>query len=451
MTKKIVFINPLVESSSVRDNPIYNRIWPPLSLANCGALLEKHGFDVKIIDANTEFIKPKEVVRKINGFDKVFITTSTLDRWQCPHLNINPFLELIREIKKLNLDIYVMGSHGTMRPKEMLKATNVKAIVRGEPELTVLEICKEKNLKKIKGITYEKNGKIISNINRPPLDLNKLPIPAFHLLPMKKYFYEILGNNFTLFEGSRGCPFSCIYCLKSMYGDGYRKKLPEKLIEEVKYGIENFNIKTAYFIDLEFCINRNLVEKLCDFLIEQKYDFKWTCQTRFDTIDLKLLKKMKKAGCEIIHFGVETGSPRIMNIVKKGITISQIKHGMKLTKKAGIKPVCFFMFGLPTETKKDMEMTIKLAKELNPTYASFHIATPYPGTEFYNMIKNEIDDELFPCYYGNENELKKTVNKAFLSFYLRPRYIFSRLREGEFKLLGKRIKLFFKYLRRIKK
>ena len=160
---------------------------------------------------------------------------------------------------------------------------------------------------------------------------------------------------------------------------------------------------------------------------------------------------MKKSGCEIIHYGVETGSPRIMNIVKKGITISQIKRGMKLTKKAGIKQVCFFMFGLPTETRKDMEMTIKLAKELNPTYASFHIATPYPGTEFYNMIKNEIDDELFPCYYGNENELKKTVNKAFLSFYLRPRYIFSRLREGEFKLLGKQIKLFFKYLKRSKK
>jgi len=452
MSGKILLINPLIEYSKNKDElSIYNRIWPPLSLANCAALLENNGFDVKIMDANAEFLKPKQVANKSNNFDKIFITTSTIDRWQCPHLNLYPFLELIREVKKVNSNIYLTGSHGTVRPNEMLKLTSVKAIIRGEPELTVLEICKECDLKKIKGVTFEKNGKMISNPNRPLLDMNKLPMPAFHLLSMKKYFYEILGNNFCLFEGSRGCPFSCIYCLKSMYGNGYRKKSAEKLIDEVKYSVENFDIKTAYFIDLEFCINRNLVERLCDFLIEQKYNFKWTCQTRFDTIDLKLLEKMKKAGCEIIHFGVETGSPKIMKMIKKNVTIDQIKQGMKLTKKAGIKSVCFFMFGLPTETNKDMEMTIKLAKELNPTYASFHIATPYPETGFYNMIKNEIGDELFPSYYGNENELKKVVNKAFLSFYLRPKYIFSRLKEGEIKLLGKQIDLFFRYLKRSRK
>ncbi|MEM7827010.1 MAG: radical SAM protein [Candidatus Aenigmatarchaeota archaeon] len=446
MEKKILLINPYIGGSN---SPIYNRIWPPLSLAYCASILEKNGFDVKILDMNANPIKLKSKV--FDSFDKVFMTTSTIDRWQCPHLDIKPFLKLSKAIRESNPNFYVMGSHGTIRPKEILELTQAKAIIMGEPELTILEICNDKAFSKIKGIAYKKANKLIINQGRELLDLDVLPLPAFHLLPMEKYFYEILGDNFTLFEGSRGCPFSCIYCLKVMYGKGYRKKSPENLIKEVKYGIEEFNVKTAYFIDLEFTLNQNLVEKLCDFLIKNKYNFRWTCQTRFDTINRKMLEKMREAGCEIIHLGVETGSPRIMKTIKKNITIAKIKRGMKLIKEADIKSVCFFMFGLPRETKKDMKMTIKLAKELDPTYASFHIATPYPGTEFYEMIKNEIGDEMFPSSYMDEKELKKVVNSAFLSFYLRPHYIFSRLKRGELKLLGKQIKLFLNYLRKVKK
>ena len=446
MNDKILLINPKI---GWYESPAYDRVWPPLSLAYCAAVLEKNGFVVEIVDANAEKLNSEDIIKKSKHFGKVFITTSPLDKWQCPEPNIKPTLNLIKKIRAVNPNTYLIGSHGTAKPNEILKLTNVKAIIRREPEFTVLEICKEKNIRKIKGITYKENGKIISNPDRPLLDLNKLPLPAFHLLPMKKYFYEILGNNFTLFEGSRGCPFSCAYCFKSMYGNGYRKKSSERLINEVKYAIENFGVKTAYFIDLEFCINRNLVEKLCDFLIRKKYDFKWACQTRFDTIDFKLLKKMKRAGCEVIHFGVESGSPRILKMMNKKISINQIKNGMKLVKKANIKSVCFFMFGLPTETKNEMEMTIKFAKEINPTYASFHVATPYPKTEFYSMIENEVKD-LFPSFYGNKEELENVVKGAYKSFYLRPQYIFSRLKRGELKMLGKQIKLFLRLLNRDK-
>jgi len=337
----------------------------------------------------------------------------------------------------------LIGAHGTMKPNDILKLTDAKSIIRSEPELTVLDLCMDKKLTDIKGITYKKNEKIVSNTNRAPLDLNELPLPAFHLLPMTKYFYEILGNNFTLFEGSRGCSFSCTYCYKSMYGKEWRKKSPEKLINEVRYGIENFDVKNAYFIDLEFCMNKKLVEQLCDFLIKQKYDFHWTCQTRFDTVNLNLLKKMKRAGCKVIHFGVESGSPRILDKINKGITIDQMKNGMKSAKKADIKTVCFFIFGLFTETKKEMKMTTEFAKELNPTYTSFHIAVPYFGTEFYNSIKNGIEiNALFPSFCGNGEELEKVRRKAYKSFYLRPKYVFSRLAQGELNLLIKQIKLY---------
>ncbi len=442
---KILLINPTLESGA--DLPIYNRIWPPLSLANCAAILEENGFTVEILDANAEKMAPRAVSKKAAGFDKVFITTSTLDRWQCPHLNLDIFLALIKEIRKNKKDFHIIGAHGTVRPKEVLKLTGARSVIRGEPELTVLDICKNKGLSRIRGITYRQGSRLISNPDRQPLDMDKLPMPAFHLLPIKKYFYELLGSDFMLFEGSRSCPFSCIYCLKKMYGT-YRKKSPEKLIEEVREAI-GLGVKTAYFIDLEFLLNKNLVEKLCDFLIKNNHKLRWTCQTRFDTIDYRILKKMKKAGCELIHFGIETGSPAVMKSIKKNITIEQIRKSMMLVKKARIKSACFFMFGLPGETKEDMELTVKLAKELNPDYASFHIATPYPGTEFYNTVKAEVNG-LFPSSYGNEEELKKMVNRAFISFYLQPGYIFSRMKQGD-RLLFRQVGLFLRYLTRRRK
>ena len=447
-SNKILLINPKI---SWINSPTYDRIWPPLSLAYSATILEKNGLNVEIMDANAQNITPQEIIRTSKSFDKIFFTTSPLDKWQCPEPNIKSNFELIKEISKVNPDINVIGAHGTVKPKETLQLTNAKTIIMGEPEETILDICKEKNLKKIDGIAYKENGKIIINKKRKSVDINKLPLPAFHLLPMEKYEYEILGKNFTLFEGSRGCPFSCSYCFKSVYSKENRVKAPEKLISEVKYSIENYNVKKGYFIDLEFSINRNLVVQICDFLIKQKYDFNWTCQTRFDTIDYNLLKKMKEAGCKIIHFGVESGSQKILDKTNKQITVEQMKKTMKIIKKAKIKTVCFFMFGLLGETNEDMEMTIKLAKELNPTYASFHIAVPYPETEFYNQIKGKIKTEdLFPAFYGDKDELEKIRKKAYYEFYLRPDYLIKRIARGDLSLLFKQIKLFMKYMNRNK-
>jgi len=451
MTEKILFINPNYNYSfsEQKDLPIFNRIWPPLSIANCAALLEKEEFHVKIIDANAEGLSPDQVANRVRGFNKIFITSSPIDRWQCPHLNINPFLEFVKKIRK-NRDkkLYVMGAHGTVRPKEILKITKADAVIIGEPESTVLDICKGN---KTEGICYEKDGKIIIKERKISLDLNTIPVPAFHLLPMKRYFYEILGRNFTLLEGSRGCPFNCIFCLKKMYGK-YRAKSPQNLIKEIFYVINEFGIKSAYFMDLEFTTNKKLVNDVCDFLIQEKFDFDWTCQTRLDSVDLKLLQKMKKAGCKIIHFGVESGSPRILKKINKKIDLKQIERGVKLTRMSGIDTVCFFLFGSPSETTNDMEKTIEFAKKLNSTYASFHVAAPYPGTQFFEMVKENLS-ELFPiaCTQSYSfNTLKNMTKKAFFQFYFRPSFIISRLLSKNIKLLPKELKLFLSYVMREK-
>jgi len=456
LINEIVLINPAYDYPVTKRKEAFrwNRTWPPLDLANSAALLEKHGFEVSIIDANADRLAPRDVTQKIKNFDKIFITSGSLDRWQCPHLDIRTFLETVKAIKETGSEIYVMGPHGTFRPKEILKMTKVNHIIVGEPELTILDICKSKNPEKIQGLYFIKNRKTFFKPRKKFLDLNSLPIPSFNLLPMGKYFYEILGDHFNLFEASRGCPYSCTFCAANqMYGKSYRIKKAENLIKEIEYSIENFGVKAAYFIDLEFTLNNRLnrenVEKICNILIEKKLDFKWCCQTRADSIDCGLLKKMKLAGCELIHFGVESGSERILKSIDKKITLSRIENAIKMTKKIGIKTACFFIFGLPDETVEDMMRTVKFAKRINPTFASFNIATPYPNTVFYEKVKEEIS-ELFPAYYDGilkVGDLKKLTNHALKQFYLRPLYLLQKIISENPKDLKKQFDLFRKFLK----
>jgi len=450
---KILIVNPLQVHLVNKKGKIYNRVWTPLSEANCAALLEKEGHEVVIIDANAERLGADEVARSASGFDKIFITSSTLDRWQCPVIDLGPFLSYVKRLREVSDEIYIIGAHGTVRPEEMLTLAGAKAVIRGEPELTVLELCRNNDLSKVKGISYKSNGEVINNEPQDLLDLEKLPLPSFHLLPMEKYSYEVLGRNFVLLEGSRGCTSMCSFCLRNMYGKKLRVKSPQKLINEIETVIKKFHVRNAYFMDLEFTANRALVEEMCDYLIKQKYDFKWTCQTRFDLIDEALLDKMKRAGCDLIHFGVEAASDVALKSLFKGITIEKIKQGMKMMKRLNMRSACFFLIGAFGSTEEDIQEIINFAKTLNPTYALFHIAIPYPGTKFYtDVLENGgffSDSNLFPeAYVGRVplNKIKALTRNAYIKYYLRPRYILSIIRHGQLKYLYQQAKLFYGFI-----
>jgi radical SAM superfamily enzyme YgiQ (UPF0313 family) len=424
-------------------------------LANCGAILEKEGIDVTILDANAEKLGPDEVTMRATGYEKVFITSTSLDRWQCPFLDINPFLKTVNAVKKVASEVYVAGSHGTVRPKEMLEATDARAIIRGEPERTILDLCKTTTLSEICGITYRNGSNIVDNPDQKPVDMNELPIPAFHLLPMEKYNYEMMGKHFCLLEMTRGCAAKCTYCLLKPYGQGVRKKDLDKLILEVEYVIKKFGVRNAYFMDLEFTLLRKQVMEFCNHLIRKNYYFHWCCQTRFDLVDDELLNHMKKAGCRLIHFGVEAGSDRMLKAINKGITMAAIRDGMKKVKKAGIETACFFMVGFPGSNRQDMEDIMKFARELGPDYPVFHMVTPYPGTKLYETVKNHpdinfSDETLFPEAIIEKfslDELKTMTRKAYLAYYLRPSYIFSRIAKGQFNILQNQCRLFWSFVR----
>lgn len=454
----VLLINPWQYS----EKEVINRVWPPLCLANCAALLRERGLDVSIVDANAEKLRSEEVARRVREMrpGKVFITSTPIDRWQCPYVDLKPFIECSDNISKVCKEIgakfYVTGAHGTVKPETVLDMAKADAVIIGEPELTVLELC-EKNYSDVSGICYKENDEVLIKPRVEFLDLNKLPLPAFDLLSMEKYFYELLGKDFALLETSRGCPFNCIFCLKKMYGSSYRRKSVEKVAKEIEYVIEK-GVKNVYFIDLEFTVDRNFVLELCDFLSVKRKEgceLNWCCQTRADTVDKEMLERMHDAGCKLIHFGIESGSPRMTDVMNKGATLGRIEEGIRAVMDAGIETTCFFMFGLPTENIGEATETINFAKRLNPTYASFHVSIPYTGTAFGDSCnfqgqkqKQTPKDLFFPLCDPSRDyeELRGVAKKAYIQFYLRPSYVLNAIKRNP-RLLAKQFKLFWRYTR----
>ena len=445
---RISLIKPCWSFPIGRSESIYNRIWPPLSLINCAALLRKSGHDPLIIDAAARQLSPKEVAKLADGSEMVVVTSTSLDRWQCPNIDIEPFLSVIAELRSNGMSPYICGTHGTVRPQEILELSKAHGVIRGEPEEVLVNLAKSGSPAGVKGMTYLKDGEII---HEPPCQgvvLTDLPLPAFDLLDFSKYSYEVLGKNFALIETSRGCPYGCTFCVKATYGPDCRYKNPDQVIREID-DLLSRGVKSAYFFDLEFTLNRKMVEAICTHLKSLGSPWDWCCQTRADAVDEPLLNNMKEAGCRIVHFGVETGSKRLADTLGKNVSFQEIRHGVKLTQRAGIESVCFFMFGLPTETEKEALETIRFARELSPTYASFHIAQPYPGTMFHDQVKESLGDELFPeAYTGviSKKKLLSLTRRAFLTFYLRPGYLASRLKSREFGTLFRQAGFFLRYL-----
>ena len=442
---KVLLVNPSWNGLVSRKGRRVNRAWPPLDLLNCAAMLERDGVTVSLIDARATAI-PLDAIREVAAkHDLIFVTSSPIDRWQCPNLDLAPFLAVTARVDPNRL--HVMGSHGTVAPEELLAMTGARAVIRGEPESAVRALCAGGHPSEVPSVTYQSGGTIISNPEGPAIDLTSLPLPAFHLLDLRNYRYEILGDRFVLLEATRGCHYRCHFCLLKMYGKGYRTKDPEQVVNEITYLVREAGAKTGYFIDLEFTAVRDYIWGLCERLARARLPFEWACQTRADYVDMGLLRLMKEAGCRLIHFGVETGSARVMATTNKRITLEQIEQGVAETKRAGIDQLCFFMFGFPGETAEDMEATIAFAKHLNPTYASFHLATPYRGTKLFEMSGSS---ELFPEVFRKEHDpafLQGIANRAFREFYLRPAMVWSRLRRMDLHLWRRQAALFWNFVR----
>ena len=449
--REVALVRPSWEFPANPDEPyMHNRLFVPLDLCIAAALLQERGIQVRIIDGHALRLPPAEVCRKVQGCDQVFLTSSALDRWECPNTDIEPFVACAQALSRVAPELYTMGVHGTVRPNEMLPLTGARAAILGEPELAIVDIASGMDLEQVPGLCLpglDGEAPRFTPGRDELLDLNATPLPAFELLPMDRYEHVIMGPRSVLLEASRGCPFKCTTCLQAMYGPNYRKKSGARLIREVRHAVEAYGAKNICFIDMEFCLNRRAVEELCEYLIRARHDVQWCCSTRADAVDQDLLRRMKAAGCSLVHYGVESGDQQMVDEINKRLDLDHVAQAVRWTQQAGMEALAFFMFGLPGETWEQMERTKAYARRLAPDYVSYHIFTPYPCTAAFDAVGAPAEP-LFPTSSGeySEEELDRFVKGAMKDFYLRPsfalRYARNILRRG----VWNQAKLFARYL-----
>jgi len=446
---QIVLVKPCWQYPIAGADHTYNRRWPPLELLNCAAILEADGHQVQIVDAQAEGLPPEQVAARVGAAEMVLVTSSALDRWQCPTLELAPLKAVCDELRGRVGQLVLTGFHGTVQPEAMLNLTGADAVIRGEPEETVREMAAGESWETARGLTFFRDKEFVSTPDRPPLEMTSLPLPAFHLIDLKNYHYEILGPRFMVLEGVRGCPCACTFCSRVMQGKKFRRKTVDQLGREVEVAVRQFGARNVYFIDLEFTASTELAEGICRYILQHKIPVRWCCQTRADQVDEALLRLMRRAGCRLIHFGVESGSPRVTELTRKRIEPEQQRCGIQLAKRAGMETLCFFLLGHPGETEEEMQQTIQLARQLNPTYASFHRMTPYQGSPLYDQTPGD-GGELFPTFAGftqQREQVDRLVRQAIWSYYVRPRYMLSRLFRSSPLSLWRQLQLFMGYFR----
>ena len=374
-----------------------NFLIPPLELMSLGSIVKEWKKEsVWLIDAIAENRELPKVIKELKKIGPDLIVMI---------LGFNSFpldIIAINKIKKeyKNTTIAGFGYLPTQFPEETLKKSKLDIIIMNEPEHTFSEIYdhlkENKSLKKIRGIAYKENGKITVNLLRKRIqNLDKLPFPDHSLIKLNNYNESFLGRSIGCIISERGCPYKCIYCVK-VYGDKLVSRSAENILSEIEHLVNINRVRNIRFMDDTFCLNRKRLKNICKGLIGRQLNIKWTCLTRLDLLDKDMLDLMKKSGCQRMYIGIESGSQRILDYYKKGITVNIIKEKVSLTKRIGIEVSGFFIVGAPIETDDDITRSIKLAKDLDLEYIIVTKLQYWPGTKLFLDQKKEINFTLFP-------------------------------------------------------
>ncbi len=448
-------------------------VWPQVSLAQLAAMLHPD-YTVAVVDAIAERMTWQEFEQVLREkAPKYYITQVT-----APTLTNDMYGVMLA--KSRGAITMAFGTHVTPMPLETMRDfPALDFVLRGEPELTFRELIDvlegrqsqrpewvqelllktdpdwqptpepdsqdggQLDLSHIKGLVWRNRGEIQINPDRPFIpNLDDLPIPLHHLLPLDKYRMPLMKGPFTFVLTSRGCPAGCKYCIKHVsYQYSVRLHSPKRIMEELwilhDLGIHNIHM----YADL-FTVNRDQVMELCQRIIDEKLPIRWTCNSRVDYVDREMLQMMGKAGCWLISWGIESGNELILKRAAKGADPKKALRALTWAKEAGIRNWGYFIIGLPGETEETIRETIEFSKTLPLDLALFHIAAPYPGTPFFfEVIKNrwfregtrweEVDmDKGTVLQYENlsAEDLMYWQKRAFREWALRPGPIMTYLR-----------------------
>ena len=432
---KVLLINPPYFNSKYK---FIGLVAPPLGIAYMAAVLEQNDIAVEIIDAAALEMSWETLESEIKRVSPQLVAVTALTP------TIDKALQTAELAKKTcpQATVVMGGYHPTFNYQEMLEKDYVDLVVMGEGEYTMLELVQTLeeggDLKNVKGIAYQ-------DVVTPPRplieDLDELPFPARHLLPMDHY--KILNmklHTATLISG-RGCPMQCSFCASAaLHGNKLRMRSAQNVVDEMEHLIKDHDAGMIAFMDDTFTLKPSRVAEICDEIIKRDLDTYWGCTARADTLSDELLQKLSDSGCITLFLGVESADQQQLDRVNKQITIDKIRQACKLSRENDIRTIASVVLGMPGDTKESIERTIKFVRELNPSYALFSLATPYPGTRFYqeavqdNLIKVKdwskytLLSPVLETVDCSLDELKKMQKKAFRQFYLRPVYLMKQVR-----------------------
>ena len=477
---KILLLNPpfLNKFSKSSRSPAVTKsatIYFPLWLSYAAGVLDKKGYELKIIDAPARCMSKDECLDEIMAFNPDFVVVDTSTA------SINNDLAYTKTIKQSlpKIKTCLVGTHVSATVKEILPkcADYVDFIARHEYDYTLPEIAEaidgKIDLADVKGISYTENGELRETPNREYIkNLDDLPFVSEvykKYLNYKDYFYAHVNFPTVSIFSSRGCPSKCFYCMYSqvMFGKAYRKRSAKNLFDEVVYIIKNFPDVTEILIDDDnFAVDQQNVKDFCQLMIDNKIKLKWVVQCRV-TLQYETMVLMRKAGCRLVVVGYESGSQKVLDGMHKGITLDMSRKFNAAAKKAGMRVHGCFMVGNPGETKETMMETLNFAKGLTMDTVQFFPLMLYPGTEAYDWAKNNNyikansydqwvkPDGMHNCVLStpevSSQELVEFCNYARREFYLRPSYMFMKACQcftnwGDFKRTLKAFGTFRKYI-----
>jgi len=461
---KVLFVNPPRFHELVGKNPSvieHNRGYnPPLGILGLATSVKKFVGDrhsVEALDCQPRQLTYEQLETYFaeNSFDAVGITAMTFTL-----IDVIMTAEVIKRTNP-NCKIILGGPHVHIYPEETIGLECVDYLIQGEGELAVLDLLEalegRGSIESVPGIVYKENGSVVNNGIAPKIpDLDQIPYPDRRFLPIEHYG-SLLGreNLITTMFTSRGCPFRCTFCDRPMSPtiSGFRWRSAKNVVDEMEE-CADMGISEILIYDDTFSVRKDRVLEICDEILARGLKVTWDVRAHVNTVNSHLLKMMKRAGCDRIHYGVESGNDRMLKVIKKSTTVKNVKKAFVETRAAGIEALAYFMIGQQTETESDILDTMQLSKDLKPDYCHFTIFCPYPATEIYNtgLAKGFIKEDVWrnfakeprpgfqlPVWEENftREELYEWVVKCYKNFYSRPSYMLQRLlrvrRFGELK------------------
>ncbi len=440
--KKIILVSPsydfVYRGAKIKPGAMYS---PSLGLASIGGALLAAGHEVRVCDLNRS--SEADLASALREFspDIAGISFTTILSAEAARV--------AGEIKKQSPGVMVVagGVHPTSMPEDALSCPHFDAACVGEGDLSMPELAGGGPVEDIPGFAYRRAGEVKVNPRRPLIaDLDALPYPAWKLFDVPSYSTTKLltrANPAGWLETSRGCPYGCVYCNKSVFGRGFRAKSAARVVDEMAYMLD-CGFREIHLADDCFTVDIPRAKSICRGILERGLKFSWATVTgiRADRVDQELLNLMKEAGCYRVFYGIESGSEEVLRRINKGETPDDVRRAVEMSRKAGLEVHGFFMLALPGDTEKTMRQTIDFAKELDLDMAKAAITVPLPATPYFEELSSQgriksRDWTRYNLYFPARtlydhpaldwDTVDRYYRAFYREFYFRPGFIWRRL------------------------